>query len=146
MSQDELQGDTASLGVGHHRGTLDFERIEDGGGVVTELRVGQRTRRGRAAAVLFLIDHGPVGDEAGHPLRHRVDGQEGTRDAQQRHPARITEVAVHLVGELEAVDREMTAACRLGPARRGQAQNRQRVEPGASSAVPTAVAVRGVTW
>ena len=128
VSQRQLQRDTAALGVAHHGGTLDVERVEDGGGVVAELLVGHRPRRVRAAAVTLLIEHddGPVGDEAVHPLRHRVGGQERPRDEQQRHATRSAEIAVHLVVELDAVDREMTAACRLGPA---HAQNRQRVEP-----------------
>ncbi len=57
MSQRQLQRRPAALGVAHHRGPLDVERIEDGGGVVAELLVGQRPRRVRAAAVTLLIEH-----------------------------------------------------------------------------------------
>lgn len=112
LTQRQLQRDPAALRVAHHVGTLDLQGAQQRRGVVAELLVGHRAPRVRRAAVSLLIedDDRAPGDEGRHPPRHRVGGQEGPGDEQQRHRIGGAQVTMNLVVELQAVDGEMSAA------------------------------------
>jgi hypothetical protein len=103
---------SAALRVAHHVGTLDVQRVQQRRGVVAELLVRDRPWRIRRATVTLLIedDDGALGDERRHPLLHRVGGQEGAGNEQQRHRLGDAQLAVRFVVELEAVDRQVAAA------------------------------------
>ncbi len=112
MTQRQLQRDSAALRVAHHVGTLDLQGVQQRRGIVAELLVRHRPRRIRRATVSLLIedDDRAPSDEGRHPLLHRIGGQEGPGDEQQRHRLGGAQLAMHFVVELEAVDGQMTAA------------------------------------
>src|SRR3954465_2036760 len=63
--------------------------------------------------LLIENDHGSRARKGGHPLVHRVGGHERPGGEQERGHGRRAELAIHLVVEAQAVDREVTAARRL---------------------------------
>ena len=61
-------------------------------------------------SLLIEDDDWALGDEGRHPLLHRVGGQEGPGNEQQRHRLGGAQLTMHFVVELEAVDGQMTTA------------------------------------